>query len=68
MKINLTDAKKLLSLIRDIFSPLNIAKSAVQNIFQFRFTIYIKVLKNLFYLLIDLRLIDFSNIGLDNLK
>jgi len=31
-KIELTDAKKLLSLIRDTFSPLNIAKSAVQNI------------------------------------
>ncbi len=31
-KLELTDAKKLLSLIRDIFSPLNIAKSAVQNI------------------------------------
>ena len=31
-KIELTDAKKLLSLIRNTFSPLNIAKSAVQNI------------------------------------
>ncbi len=31
-KLELTDAKKLLSLIRDKFSPLNIAKSAVQNI------------------------------------
>jgi len=31
-KFELTDAKKLLSLIRDTFSPLNIAKSAVQNI------------------------------------
>jgi len=31
-KLELTDAKKLLSLIRDTFSPLNIAKSAVQNI------------------------------------
>ncbi|MBO8221202.1 ABC1 kinase family protein [Prochlorococcus marinus] len=31
-KIELTDAKKLLSLVRDTFSPLNIAKSAVQNI------------------------------------
>ncbi len=31
-KIELTDAKKLLSLIRDTFNPLNIAKSAVQNI------------------------------------
>ena len=31
-KLELTDAKKLLSIIRDTFSPLNIAKSAVQNI------------------------------------
>jgi len=31
-KLELTDAKKLLSLIGDTFSPLNIAKSAVQNI------------------------------------
>ena len=31
-KLELTDAKKLLSLIRDTFSPLNITKSAVQNI------------------------------------
>ena len=31
-KLELNDAKKLLSLIRDTFSPLNIAKSAVQNI------------------------------------
>ena len=31
-KLELTDAKKLLSLIRGTFSPLNIAKSAVQNI------------------------------------
>jgi predicted unusual protein kinase regulating ubiquinone biosynthesis (AarF/ABC1/UbiB family) len=31
-KLELTDAKKLLSLIKDTFSPLNIAKSAVQNI------------------------------------
>ena len=31
-KLELTDAKKLLSLIRETFSPLNIAKSAVQNI------------------------------------
>ncbi len=31
-KLELTDAKKLLSLIRDTFSPLNIAKSAFQNI------------------------------------
>ena len=31
-KLELTDAKKLLSLIRDTFRPLNIAKSAVQNI------------------------------------
>ena len=31
-KLELTDAKKLLGLIRDKFSPLNIAKSAVQNI------------------------------------
>ncbi len=31
-KLELTDAKKLLNLIRDIFSPLNIAKSAVQKI------------------------------------
>ena len=33
-KIELTDAKKLLSLVRNTFSPLNIAKSAVQNIFS----------------------------------
>ncbi|MBO8232179.1 hypothetical protein CU311_05760 [Prochlorococcus marinus str. MU1402] len=31
-KIELSEAKKLISLIRDTFSPLNIAKSAVQNI------------------------------------
>ena len=31
-KLELRDAKKLISLIRDIFSPLNIAKSAVQKI------------------------------------
>ena len=31
-KLEFTDAKKLLALIRDTFSPLNIAKSAVQNI------------------------------------
>ncbi len=31
-KLELTDAKKLLSLIRDTFSPLNIARSAVQKI------------------------------------
>jgi len=31
-KLEFSDAKKLLSLIRDTFSPLNIAKSAVQNI------------------------------------
>jgi predicted unusual protein kinase regulating ubiquinone biosynthesis (AarF/ABC1/UbiB family) len=31
-KLEFTDAKKLLTLIRDTFSPLNIAKSAVQNI------------------------------------
>ncbi len=31
-KFELSEAKKLLSLIRDTFSPLNIAKSAVQNI------------------------------------
>ena len=31
-KLEFTDAKKLLVLIRDTFSPLNIAKSAVQNI------------------------------------
>ena len=31
-KLELTDVKKLLSLIRNTFSPLNIAKSAVQNI------------------------------------
>jgi len=31
-KIELKDAKKLLNLIRDTFSPINIAKSAVQNI------------------------------------
>ena len=30
-KLEFTDAKKLLALIRDTFSPLNIAKSAVQN-------------------------------------
>jgi len=33
-KLELTDAKKLLGLIRDTFSPFNIAKSAVQNIFS----------------------------------
>ena len=31
-KLEFTDAKKLLILIRDTFSPLNIAKSAVQKI------------------------------------
>ncbi|MBO6960848.1 MAG: AarF/ABC1/UbiB kinase family protein [Prochlorococcus marinus CUG1438] len=31
-KLELSDAKKLIILIRDTFSPLNIAKSAVQNI------------------------------------
>ena len=31
-KLEFQDAKKLVSLIREIFSPLNIAKSAVQNI------------------------------------
>ena len=31
-KLELADAKKLLALIKDTFSPLNIAKSAVQNI------------------------------------
>ena len=31
-KLELTDAKKLLGLIRDTFSPFNIAKSAVQNL------------------------------------
>ncbi len=31
-KLELTDVKKLLSLIRNTFSPMNIAKSAVQNI------------------------------------
>jgi len=31
-KLEFSDAKKLLALIRDTFSPLNIAKSAVQNI------------------------------------
>ncbi len=31
-KLEFTDAKKLLDLIRDTFSPFNIAKSAVQNI------------------------------------
>ena len=31
-KLEFTDAKKLLNLIRDTFSPLNIAKSAVKNI------------------------------------
>ena len=31
-KLELNDVKKLLSLIRDTFSPLNIARSAVQNI------------------------------------
>ena len=31
-KLEFTDAKKLLALIRDTFRPLNIAKSAVQNI------------------------------------
>ena len=30
-KLEFSDAKKLFSLIRDTFSPLNIAKSAVQN-------------------------------------
>jgi len=33
-KLEFTDVKKLLALIRDTFSPLNIAKSAVQNIFS----------------------------------
>ena len=31
-KLEFSDAKKLISLIRDTFSPINIAKSAVQNI------------------------------------
>jgi len=31
-KLEFSDAKKLLALIKDTFSPLNIAKSAVQNI------------------------------------
>ena len=31
-KLELSDAKKLIRLIRDTFSPMNIAKSAVQNI------------------------------------
>ena len=31
-KLELSDAKKLIKLIRDTFSPLNIARSAVQNI------------------------------------
>jgi len=31
-KLEFTDAKKLLALIRDTFNPLNLAKSAVQNI------------------------------------
>jgi len=31
-KLELTDAKKLISIISDTFSPLNIAKSAVQNL------------------------------------
>jgi len=31
-KLEFTDARKLLGLIRDTFSPLNIAKSAVQKI------------------------------------
>ena len=31
-KLEFSDAKKLLDLIRDTFSPLNIAKSAVQNL------------------------------------
>ena len=31
-KLEFSDAKKLVGLIRDTFSPLNIAKSAVQNI------------------------------------
>ena len=31
-KLEFTDAKKLLALIRDTFSPLNMAKSALQNI------------------------------------
>ena len=33
-KLELKDAKKLLILIRNTFSPFNIAKSAVQNIFS----------------------------------
>ena len=33
-KLELKEAKRLLSLIRETFSPLNIAKSAVQNIFS----------------------------------
>ncbi len=33
-RLEFNDVKKLLSLIRDTFSPLNIAKSAVQNIFH----------------------------------
>ena len=31
-KLELRDAKKLIDLIKDTFSPLNIAKSAVKNI------------------------------------
>ena len=31
-RLELSDAKKLIRLIRDTFSPFNIAKSAVQNI------------------------------------
>ena len=31
-KLEFTDARKFLALIRDTFSPLNIAKSALQNI------------------------------------
>ena len=33
-KLEFKDAKKLLILIRDTFSPINIAKSALQNIFS----------------------------------
>ena len=33
-KLELKDAKKLLTLIRDTFTPLKLAKSAFQNIFS----------------------------------
>ena len=32
-KLEFSDAKKLVDLIRNTFSPINIARSAVQNIF-----------------------------------